>query len=64
MTQKRRNPAGQGGALQNIEMLGGIDGLEITPSSPFNQAVRHISRRARVSRFYAAVLAEEMGVRR
>lgn len=64
MTLKRRNPTLSGGALQNIDMLGGFDGLEITPRSPFNQAVRHISRRARVSRPHASVLAELMGVRR
>jgi hypothetical protein len=63
MTHKRRNPAVQGG-VSEIVNLWRVDGPELTPNLSFNQAVRHISRRARVSRPHAAVLVELMGVRR
>jgi len=63
MTHKQRNPTGQGGASKIVNLVW-LDGSNITPGGSFNQAVRHISRRARVSRPHAAVLAEIMGVRR
>ncbi len=59
----KQNPGGCSAGVSESIIPVGIDGFEHTPGGSSNQAIRHISRRGRVSRPYASVLWEMMRTR-